>query len=256
MQAESREPASSKPAPAGPEARSIELDHDHLRDRHVLLYPDRQDLAAVDVYRLLRTRLLLQMRPNGWTRIGITSAGDKEGKSLTSINLACSLAKSGPDNVVVVDADLRKPNLADTLGFGVEVGVVDHLVDRTPIEDILVRPHDVSNLFLLPGRRIEEDLDVPELVGSSAMSEMLSRIGRMKSTITIVDLPPVLVGDDVLSLASQLDALLLVVEEGRTDIEELKKAAELTSRFNVLGSVLNKSRHKLERFESYYYHGQ
>ncbi len=256
MQAEPKQPASAPSAPMVTEVGTIELDHDHLRSRHVLLYPDREDLPAVDVFRLLRTRLLLQMRPNGWTRLGITSAGDKEGKSLTAINLAASLARNGPDRVILVDADLRKPNLADTLGFTVERGLVDHLAAGVPVEDMLVHPEGVPNLLLLPGRRAEADLNVPELVGSAAMAELMSRIGRMKSAITIVDLPPVLVGDDVIAIAPRLDALLLVVEEGRTNVDELRKAAELTSRFNVLGSVLNKSQHKLERFESYYYHGQ
>jgi Mrp family chromosome partitioning ATPase len=254
MQAETRAPAAPE-VPLQADVRTIKLDPDRLRASHVLLFPDQEDLAAVDVFRLLRTRVLLQMRANSWTRIGITSAGDREGKSLTAINLASSIARSGPESVMLIDADLRKPNVAETLGFESEYGLVDHLADGIPITDIVVRPEGEPRLSLLPGRRVGRHLDIPELVGSRAMADLLAYTGRLKSTVTIVDLPPVLVGDDVIAVGPNLDALLLVVEEGRTDVDELRKTVELTSRFNILGSVLNKSRQSLGRFKSYYYHG-
>lgn len=258
MQADARAPATTTAPdiPQQPDVRTIKLDRDRLRAAHVLLFPDQEDLAAVDVFRLLRTRVLLQVRANSWTRIGVTSAGDKEGKTLTSINLAASLARSAPDKVMLIDADLRRPNIAETLGFRPERGLVDHLTDGVPLENIVVRPEGIDNFSILPGRRVGRHLDVPELIGSRAMADLLALTRRMRSTITIVDLPPVLIGDDVLALGPQLDALLLVVEEGRTDVSELRKAAELTSRLNILGSVLNKSQQSLGRFESYYYQAQ
>lgn len=256
MQAE-KGPADPAGAPSPLEIRQVRLEPEHLRSQHVLFHPDREDLPLVDIFRLLRTRILLQMRPKEWRRLGITSAGDKEGKSFTAINLACSIARSSNERVVLIDADLRKPNVAHTLGFEAHVGLADHLVNQTPIEQVLVSPEGMANLVVLPGRRADGDLSVPELIGSEGMSAVLNEVDRrIRPAITIVDLPPVLVGDDVISIGPRLDALLLVIDEGRTSIDELTKAAELTSRFNLLGSVLNNSRQKPGRFDSYYYHGE
>ena len=75
---------------------------------------------------------------------------------------------------------------------------------------------------------------------------------RQAGAIVLVDTPPLLVGDDVLAIAPRLDCFLLVVEEGKTTVQELKDAARLLHDHHLIGSVLNKSSQVQKRFQSYY----
>jgi Mrp family chromosome partitioning ATPase len=74
-------------------------------------------------------------------------------------------------------------------------------------------------------------------------------------TIVLADLPPLFVGDDVILLGEHMDCVLLVVEEGVTEVEDLKKAGEMLQPFNLIGSVLNKSSEKRREFDGYYHTG-
>src|SRR4029077_16593111 len=99
----------------------------HLHSRHILCGRGKEDPAVSDRYRLLRTRVIQALKLNGANTLGVTSAGPKDGKTLTSINLAISLAREGSFKVVLIDADLRKPSLADDLGIAVSKGLIDYL---------------------------------------------------------------------------------------------------------------------------------
>jgi protein-tyrosine kinase len=109
------------------------------------------------------------------------------------------------------------------------------------------------NLTVLPGNGQELQGPTPDVLKSTRMHDLLRDIpAASKSMVMVVDLPPVLIGDDVIAVGANLDSLLLVIEEGSTTIEELKQAAEQLSNFNLLGSVLNKSSEKPKSFEGYY----
>ena len=237
--------------------RSVSLVVEHLRQNHILSGRalGLEDPAVSDQYRLLRTRVIQAMRQHGWRSVGVTSAGARVGKSLTSINLAISMARDGAYDVVLVDADLRRPSTAGMLGIDDGPGLIDYLTTDVGLEAVLVRP-DVDKLTILPGRSDSSGVAVPELLTSKKMIGLMSVLQqRTKSSLVVVDLPPILVGDDVIAVAPLFDCLLLVVAEGSTEIEELRKAAELVKNYNVLGTVLNKSSEKAKRNAGYYYHG-
>jgi protein-tyrosine kinase len=233
--------------------RRVALDPDHLAAHLVLSGPGHEDPVIADRYRLLRTQLLKRMLANGWTKLGITSAGPKAGKTLTSINLALSIARGGNQRVVLVDADLRKSSTADDLGIDGSVGLIDYLTTDLSLDAVAVSPTDLPNLMIIPGRRVDLSASTPEVLRSPKMIDLLHRVSAgTEPAIVVVDLPPVVVGDDVITVATHLDAVLLVIEEGGTDVNELKKAAELLADFNLLGSVLNKSTEKNKDVEGYY----
>jgi protein-tyrosine kinase len=213
-----------------------------------------EDPAITDVYRLLRTRVTQLMAQRGWHTVGVTSAGPRAGKSLTAINLAISMARDSAHSVVLVDADLRRPSVADTLGLPESVGLIDYLNSGVELGDVL-QASDIDNLLVLPGRHEASGVAVSELLTSNKMSSLIQSVrGRENASLVVVDLPPVLVGDDVVAVAPFLDCLLIVIEEGKTEIEELRQTAELIKGFNLLGTVLNKSADKSKHFSSYYYH--
>ncbi len=223
----------------------------YTQTRKVSLYPGwlRQNRiitgAVIDAYarayKVLRTQVSQRMRQQGWRTLGVTSPGPREGKTLTAINLAISLALEANQTVLLVDADLRQPSVHAYFGFDVEYGLRDYLLEATPLEQILVNP-EIRRLVVLPGGAPLANSS--ELLSSPVMLRLVQEVKRRyPSRLVVFDLPPVLTADDVLAFSPYLDASLLVVEEGRTLRDEAARAAELlqAANHNLIGTVLNKS---------------
>ena len=208
------------------------------------------DQKIIDSYGLLRTRVLRRMQQNKWKSIGITSAGKDNGKTLTAINLGISIARKQNYTVVVVDADLRNPSINELFGFKPQVGLNDYLTADIPVDNVLVHP-GIERLVVLPGKRSAGASS--ELLSSDKMARLVQELkARYPSRIVIYDLPPVLVGDDVVAFAPNLDTALLVVEEGRTETDKLKRSIDLLEGVDIIGTVLNKSTGDTLTEEYYY----
>lgn len=209
------------------------------------------DNRIIDTYRLLRTRVLRRMQQNKWKSIGITSAGKNDGKTLTAINLGISIAMKQNFTVVVVDTDLRNPSIHKLFGFEPKVGLSDYLMSDIPFEKVLVNP-GIDRLVILPGSS-SHTLASSELLSSPKMARLTKDLKTSYPTrIVIFDLPPVLVGDDVVAFAPNLDTALLVIEEGGTDSDKLKQTIDLLEGVEIIGTVLNKSKESLQNQEYYY----
>jgi protein-tyrosine kinase len=201
--------------------------------------------TAVQAYKVLRTQVIQRMRANGWRTLGITSPKRGEGKTITAINLAISLAMEASHTVLLVDADLRQPSVHTYLGLDIENGLREYLLGAMPVEQILIHPL-IRRMVVLPGSG-----PVPsssELLVSPVMLALVQELKRRYPTRHVLfDLPPVLTGDDVLAFAPYLDSMLLVAEEGRTQRDDLARAAELIreSNHNLMGTVLNRSAEQL-----------
>lgn len=204
--------------------------------------------AVTDAYRMLRTRTLRAMDDHGWHSLAITSPGAGEGKTLTAINLAMSIAREVNRTVLLVDLDLRRPSVHKFFGFDIEHGISEYLADGIPLEELLINP-SVERFVILPGSgRVENS---SELLNSPRMRSLSAELAqRYPERIVIYDLPPVLVVDDALAFSPLVDAFLLVVEEGGTQAEEILAAYDVLSQANILGTVLNKA---AESQGHYYY---
>lgn len=221
------------------QSRNVDLYPGWLK-QHRIISGDTQD-EATRAYKVLRTQVSQRMRQRGWRTLGVTSPGRGEGKTLTAINLSISLALERNQTVLLVDANLGQPSIHTYLGIDVEQGLREHLLEGIPVQQILIHPK-IQGLVLLPG-------SVPLTSSSEALSSrpMLQLVQELKRRYpmrwVIFDLPPVLVSDDVLAFAPYIDAMLLVVEEGKTLRPELARAAELVqaSNQNLIGTVLNNS---------------
>lgn len=194
----------------------------------------------VDAYKILRTQVTHRLRENGWNVVGVTSPGYGEGKTLTAINLAVSLAMETTQTVLLVDSDLQDPSVHKVFGVQDCLGLADYLLDDQPVEDLLLHP-GIGRFVLLPGGRAisnsTEILTSPKMV---ALVEELKH--RYPSRFVVFDLPPLLHTADVLAFSPYTDALLMVVEEGKTTGEELQRALGLVRDSRpVLGTVLNKA---------------
>jgi protein-tyrosine kinase len=225
------------PAPIEPATR-LAVDWNALRDSRII---DRDDAGpAAHAYRMLRTQVLQRARSHGIGTIGIVSAVNGEGKTLTAINLSLSLAAEPNQSVLLIDLDLRRPSIAKILRLPVERGLESWFAGSATVEELWQGVEGVDRLFLLP-----------TLMPVPASSEALARATTKKllhdlkerdpGRILIVDLPPVLLSDDALTFAPQLDAVVLVVAEGRTRREDVARVLELLGNTRVIGTVLNHS---------------
>lgn len=218
--------------------RSVEIPEDILRNRRILT--GREATRFTDAYKILRTQVIHRLRENQWNVLGVTSPKAGEGKTLTAINLAIALAAEPNQTVLLADADLRAPRVREEFGFEAADGLTEFLLDGRPLEEMLVHP-GLGRLVVLPGGRgTAHSADVLTSPRMTALVKELKH--RYPSRVVIFDLPPVLQRADVLALAPQLDALLLVVEDGATTEPELRQSLEaVKGSVPVLGLVLNKA---------------
>jgi capsular exopolysaccharide synthesis family protein len=218
--------------------RSVVIPDEVLQ--HHRIQTGRESNQISDAYKILRTQVIHRLRENNWNVLGITSPKDGEGKTLTSINLAIALAAEPTQTVLLVDADLRAPHLHEEFGLESNEGLTEFLLDDRSIEDMLVSP-GLGRLIVLPGGRgTDHSSDVLTSPRMSALGKELKH--RYASRVVIFDLPPVLGQADVLAFTPQLDALVLVVEEGKTTESELQQSMQiLKGSVPILGTVLNKA---------------
>lgn len=230
-------------------SQSVSLSPELLRENRILTGLDEG--AIIDAYALLRTRILKLMRQNNWKTIGITSPDSSVGKTLTAINLSISVAMDHNYSVLLVDADLRKPGISKTLGIEPEIGLNNYLAADTDVslEDVFLNPH-IKRLVIAPTNKVGGGSS--ELLSSPRMTKFVEQAKqRYSERIVVFDLPPVLVGDDVVALSQHLDALLLVVEDGQTQSDEFLRATELLHDVNLIGVVLNKASKATNQSEYY-----
>jgi capsular exopolysaccharide synthesis family protein len=232
-------PHAAPPAIVYSRTKSIVIQEDVLRGHRILT---GHDAPFADVYKILRTQVLHRLRENGWNMLGVTSPRDGAGKTLTAINLAIATATEPTQTVLLVDADLRAPRLREEFGLEQGPGLTEFLLDGRPIEELLLYP-GLGKLILLPGGRGTEQS--AELLASPRMTALGKELKhRYASRVVIFDLPPVLDRADVLAFGPQLDALLLVVEDGKTSESDLQHALQiLKGSAPILGTVLNKFGH-------------
>lgn len=220
------------------------LSPEHLRRHRVLTGQDYND--ATSAYKVLRTQVLQRLIARGGNTLAITSPGTGQGKTLTAINLALSLAAKLDYTVLLVDLDLRRPSVHRYLGLHVERGIGDFLRGEAQINEILVNP-GIDRLVVLPGK--EHVSGSSEMLASPRMTRLLTELKtRYRSRIVVFDLPPLLVGDDALAITPQMDAVLIVLDEGRTRTSEINRAMPMLKSSNVIGTVLNRSRERVGDF--------
>jgi len=195
-----------------------------------------------DVYRMLRTRVLQDMRANNWKIIAVTSPADGSGKTVTSINLAASIARDLSHTALLIDGDLRNPSVHKYFEYEPEFGLNDFLFNDIPLEQIMFHP-DMDRLTVLPGR--EPVSESAEILASPKIVSMLREVrSRYSDRIVVVDLAPVLSVDDALAIGPNIDCMLIVAESGETSRDDLGRSLELLDGIPVIGTVLNKSSKK------------
>ena len=228
------------------QSRLLEIDPFTLERERVL--PPGAAGRHGGAYKMLRTQVLRRLDKIKAASLAIVGNEAGSGKTLTAINLAIAIAADPERTVLLVDLDLRKPNIHTRLGFEPTAGVDDYLRQERALGDALVRLGGYERLIVLPAR--ERCGDSSELLSGGRAQELLREIRQAdKSRVLIFDLPPVLRADDALAFSRHVEAALIVVGEGRTQRQDLVRTVELLRDLPIVGTVLNRTR---ERVDSYY----
>ena len=195
-----------------------------------------QSLAA-EQYRSLRTRLAHTEGAAALRTVMVTSPQKGEGKSVTSANLALTMAQELQRRVVIVEADLRKPSLGHLFNLPAGPGLAEYLVGAAELSDVMKFLPD-HHLTVIPAGT--PPANPSELLGSTAMRRLLDQL-RARFDRVILDTPPVLPLADVAVLAPMVDGTLLVVRAGYTPKPAIENALRAFDSSRLLGVVLNES---------------
>ena len=218
-------------------SRSVALDPDLLSSNRVVgFFPESPDMEQ---YRLLRAKVLNTVREKGGNAIMITSAFPGEGKTLTAINLALTFAKGCSENALLVDCDLRRQRICETLGFNGGKGLADYILDGCEMSEMITWP-GVERLVVISGGRTV--LDSSEMLSSFVMKELVEEMkGRYCDRYVFFDVPAVLSRADALAFAPFVDHILFVVRAGETLAPHALRALKMLPQEKIMGVVLNGS---------------
>jgi protein-tyrosine kinase len=220
-------------------SRSADAPQSLLREQRVVSAFENGEFS--DAYKILSTQILHKLQDNRWNALAVTSPNAGEGKTLTAINLAISLAKEVTYTVLLVDADLRDPSVHRYFGLQPELGLSDYLLHDAALADLLIHPAGIPRFIILPGGK--PLTNSTEMLSSPKMTRLVDELKtRYASRIVLFDVPPLLASADTLAFSPYVDAALLVIEEGKTSAQDARRASELLANTQLIGTVLNKSR--------------
>lgn len=200
---------------------------------------DQLNFSSAEAYKLLRTNLRYTLPVEKKCRIiGVTSSIRGEGKTTTSVNLSYTQAETG-GKILLIDADMRLPSVAKKLGIPGKPGLSNVLVGLCTLDEAVGHSDLLDNWHILPAGNIPPNPS--ELLGGEQMRKLLTKCAEIYDTV-IVDLPPVNVVSDALTLADCLDGLILVVRENYTDkasLNECMRQMAFLDQSKLLGFVMN-----------------
>jgi protein-tyrosine kinase len=231
----------------------------HAWSPSVASFPTLEDRGAgVEQFRSLRSRIY-QFRYEAPLKTILVSSGmPSEGKSFVTANLAMSLARNSVNNILLIDADLRRPSLHNLLGAPNTPGLSEYLAGTADFHEILQRDQNpgptgrVSNLTFIGSGKCGDNSS--ELITNHRIEELINAASPHFDWI-LIDSPPVLAVTDAVDIARAADAVLLVAREASTpfDVAQRTQAAFANSR--VLGFVLNAAKEAGKGGSYNYYYG-
>ncbi|BCO19946.1 chromosome partitioning ATPase [Alteromonas sp. KC3] len=248
-------PASSNQPQRSPLPEFV-IDFERLeKNGHISLTGERKQIN--EEYREIKRKLLansfgsLSKTLHNPNIIMVTSSRPSEGKTFTATNLAMSIASEKDKTVLLVDADVLKPNVLNTLGLERRKGLMEYLTgDVEDIADVLY-PTNIDKLKIIPAGK-SHHLST-ELLASQKMHDTVDEFAnRYPDRIVIFDTPPLIGINESAILANFAGQAVVVVEEGRAKINDIKMSVERLNPDMAIGFVVNKSIHNDTDGSGYY----
>jgi polysaccharide biosynthesis transport protein len=209
----------------------------------------KEDMAFLSRYMPLRARFESRVGTLNLKTVAVTSAVAAEGKTLSCANLAMSLAMAGWKRMLLIDADLYKPDVARGLAISPAPGLTDFLTGSATLKEI-VRNSFLPGLYVIPaGTKVDVSAN---LLGGTMFCSLL-KDARKHFDIVMLDTPPVLSVADTLSLRNEVDGFIMIYRAGYTPYAMFRQAVEEVGEENILGVVLNAVEQPRSRYYRRYY---
>lgn len=216
-------------------------------DSRLVVYTEK-DSAATEAFRLLSVRLRHIRKDRTLRKVLITSTVPSEGKSTVAANLACALATSRDEKVLLLEADIRRPSLTETFRLSDHLGLCDWLQNKSTLLEGIYRL-DGPGFWILPAGRVAANplalLQSPRFL--LALDEL-----QLWFDWIIIDTPPILPLADTSVVSKMADGILLVTRRGKTEKKLMERGIEAIEKSKLLGAVLNSSN---KHHKDYYYYG-
>ena len=219
-------------------------------DPRIVTYFDPKSVIS-EQYRTLRTNVQSNNVPRSLKTIVISSALPGEGKTITAVNLAVTMAQHLDKTVLLVDCDLRGGIIHRLLAINTVQGLSDILTNGVALEPALYKSK-INNLTILPGGNIPPNPS--ELLGSKRMKRLLEEL-KSKFDYIILDSPPIIPLTDACVLSTQTDGVIYVVQARRTSRQVVRQAQNLLKHVHakVLGLVLTQAEFYVPNYMYRYY---
>jgi protein-tyrosine kinase len=219
-------------------------------DSKSMLFFNQDDHApGMEEFRSLRSRLYQIREKQSLSKVLVTSALPKEGKSFTAANLAQVIVRQQGRRALLIDADLRNPQLHNLLGAEPGPGLTDYLQGETD-EFSIIQRGSMENLFFISAGAARGDS--AELIANGHLKGLLNRLEAMFDWI-VIDSPPAALVSDAGLLANYCDGVLLVVRSNNTPVNAARKARKEFEDRPLIGVVLNGIAPELSPYSQYYY---
>jgi protein-tyrosine kinase len=215
----------------------------------MLFFSSEEHAAGMEEFRTLRSRLYQAREKQPLTKLLVTSALPKEGKSFTACNLAQVIVRQHGRRALLIDGDLRNPRLHKALGAELGPGLSEYLRSEND-EFSVIQRGPMENLFLIPAG--VNTGNPAELLANGRLKFLLSRLETVFDWI-IIDSPPAVPVADAALLANFCDGVLLVVRSNSTPMDAARQARKEFAERNVVGVVLNGITPDLSPYSQYYY---
>ncbi len=199
---------------------------------------------VAEQFRTLRGRIDSLAAQQPLRTIAVTSSVAGEGKTTAAVNLALVSAMSVGRRVLLVDCDLRRPKVHQSLGLRVDAGLGELLKGEAALEEAVIEVQG-SHLQVLPVRSLPPNPS--ELLASTRMAELVEQLAQSYDLV-IFDVPAVLGIPDAKTITDLCDGMIFVVKADSTAAEEVASALEVVDRRRVLGMVLNGEAHSGDRY--------
>jgi len=209
---------------------------------------------VAEQFKILRTSLLYPIKGKPPQTILVTSALPGEGKSFVSANLAVSIALNINKHVLLVDCDMRKPDIHRQFGFGEGPGLTEYLTESSDLASLLLKT-GVDKLTILPGGGPPPN--PAELLSSERMTQLIHEVKhRYPDRFIVIDSPPMNLAAETGFLGREVDGIIVVVRHGKTPRRDIEDLLELVEREKIIGFVLNAVDTPLKRKYGYKANGK
>lgn len=216
---------------------SVEPSAKHMQKSHIYANKASPEAQHFDI---LRTKLLLEMRRNDWTRIAITSATPGCGKTTTACNLIAGFGRQPELRGMLFDLDFRRPSVHKLFGVEPTHSFARVLADEVPFAEHALRWHENTSISMTN----HVVSDPARLILRSRTIDILDKIqDEYRPHLMLFDTPPVMVSDETRGFLKNVDAVLIIAAAESTSVAQVDEVEREVAQYtNVAGIVLNKCR--------------